>query len=175
MINQKLSMSDLGRMDTNDFKQSEKMPVVIILDNVRSLHNVGSVFRTCDAFRIETLYLCGITGTPPHKELHKTALGATDSVNWKYSDATISTVNELKEQGYKTYCIEQTQKSVMLHQTKLTGKIAFVFGNEVEGVGDDIIQIADGCIEIPQFGTKHSFNVAVTVGMILWETFRQQK
>ncbi len=173
-MNQKLSMSDLERMDANDFKQSEKMPVVIILDNVRSLHNVGSVFRTCDAFRVEALYLCGITGTPPHKELHKTALGATETVNWKYSDATINAINELKELGYKIYCIEQTQKSVMLHQSQLTGKIAFVFGNEVEGVSDNIIQTADACIEIPQFGTKHSFNVAVTVGMILWETFRQK-
>lgn len=174
-MNQKLSMSDLGRMDTNDFKQSDKIPIVIILDNVRSLHNVGSVFRTADAFRIEALYLCGITGTPPHKELHKTALGATDTVNWKYYDATTDAINELKSNGYHIYCIEQTQQSIMLHQTNLNGKLAFVFGNEVEGVSDDIIQMADGCIEIPQFGTKHSFNVAVTVGMILWETFRQSK
>ena len=174
-MNQKLSMSDLGRMETSDFKQSDKIPIVIILDNVRSLHNVGSVFRTCDAFRVEALYLCGITGTPPHKELHKTALGATDTVNWKYYDATTDAVNELKKNGYHIYCIEQTQQSQMLHQTNLSGKLAFVFGNEVEGVSDDVIQMADGCIEIPQFGTKHSFNVAVTVGMILWETFRQKK
>ncbi|MDZ4756640.1 MAG: RNA methyltransferase [Bacteroidota bacterium] len=173
-MNQKLSMSELGRMETEAYKQSDKMPIVIILDNVRSLHNVGSVFRTCDAFRVEALYLCGITGTPPHKELHKTALGATETVNWKYYDDTIAAVTELKQAGYHIYCIEQTVKSTMLHQTALDGKIAFVFGNEVEGVNDDIIQIADSSIEIPQFGTKHSFNVAVTVGMILWETFRQK-
>lgn len=174
-MNQKLTMEQLGRIGTEGFKQAEKIPVVVVLDNVRSLNNVGSVFRTSDAFRVEALYLCGITGTPPHKELHKTALGATESVNWKYYEATLQAIQELKQQGFKIYCIEQTTESNMLHQTDLEGKVAFVFGNEVEGVSDEVIAASDGCIEIPQFGTKHSFNVSVTVGMVLWEKFRQNK
>lgn len=172
-MSEKVILNQLGRISTDEYKMAAKMPVIIILDNVRSLHNVGSVFRTSDAFRIEQLVLCGITGTPPHKELHKTALGATESVDWVYENHTSEAILKLKEKDYTIYAIEQTKNSTLLNQTSLKNKVAFIFGNEVSGVSDEVINMSDGVIEIPQFGTKHSFNVATTVGLILWEFYRQ--
>ena len=148
--------------------------MVILLDNVRSLHNVGSVFRTCDAFMAETLYLCGYTGTPPNKEIHKTALGSTESVTWKHENDIVSFVKNLQKEGYKVYSVEQTEKAVFLHDFKpeKTEKYALVFGNEVSGVAQEVIDISDGVIEISQGGTKHSLNIAVSAGVVLWEFYK---
>ncbi len=168
-------MDQLNRLDLESFRNQAKTPLVIVLDNVRSMHNVGSAFRTADGFAIEKILLCGITGTPPHREIEKTALGATQSVKWKYYKDNTEAIKELKEQGYKVYAIEQASGSIALQNIETTTpeKYALVFGNEVHGVSEDIMQMVDGCIEIPQFGTKHSFNVAVTIGIVLW-TFVQK-
>ena len=158
----------------------EKLPVVVVLDNVRSAYNVGSVFRTADGFPIDGIYLCGITGHPPHKEIAKTALGSTETVSWKYFKSTLDAIAELKDLGYKIYAIEQAEKSTMLDELlspdskRLTPKLALVFGHEVDGVQQAVIDVCDGCIEIPQGGTKHSLNIAVSAGVVLWEFFRRK-
>jgi len=169
----KLKITELNRLSPADFKEAKKTPLVVVLDNVRSLHNVGSVFRTADAFLIEAVYLCGITATPPQIEIHKTALGAEDTVNWKYFENTLDAVEELKQKGYHIAAVEQTENSIMLDQLTLKNKKqAVILGNEVKGVAQEVINQCDSCIEIPQFGTKHSLNVSVASGIILWEFFK---
>lgn len=160
----------MQRLSVDEFKQAEKLPLVVVLDDVRSMHNVGSVFRTGDAFRIEAVYLCGITSTPPMTEIHKTALGAEDSVSWKYFPTALEALQELKNNGYEIYSVEQAHGSTMLQdfQPNADQKYAVVLGNEVKGVHQEVIDASDGCLEIPQFGTKHSMNVSVTAGIIIW-------
>lgn len=172
----KKEMDDLQRLSTEDFRASEKSPIVVVLENVRSMHNVGSVFRTCDAFRIEKICLCGYTPRPPHRDINKTALGATESVEWQGFDNAFDAVAEYKSLGYTVYAVEQAYKSISLDCFTLPPgqKIAVVFGNEAEGVSEELIQATDGCIEIPQFGSKHSFNISVAAGIVLWELFKQQ-
>lgn len=167
----KLQNEELNRLSTEEFRQAKKLPVVIVLDNVRSLNNVGSVFRTSDAFRIEKIYLCGITATPPNREIHKTALGAEETVRWEYQPDTLPVIQCLQEEGYKVYAIEQTENSLSLENVRLSPeeKTALVFGNEIRGVQQEVVDISQGCIEIPQFGTKHSFNISVSVGIVLWQ------
>ncbi len=167
----------MNRLTPEEFKEKQKIPVIIILDNVRSLHNVGSIFRTADAFLIESIYLCGITCCPPHAEIHKTALGAENTVNWKYFESTQSAVNDLKSKAYTVFAIEQAQESLKLDCLTLiqNQKYALILGNEVKGVQQSVIDICDGCIEIPQFGTKHSLNVSVTGGIIIWEFFNAMR
>ncbi len=167
----KLKMEELNRLSVKEFKQTPKTPIVIILDNIRSLHNVGSVFRTADAFSLEKIYLCGITGQPPHREIHKTALGATESVDWKYHKDTLIAIKEVKQQGYEILAIEQTDKSTLLNDFKIqkNKKYALIFGNEVSGIDEKILHAIDTCIQIPQYGTKHSLNVAVSVGIVVWD------
>ncbi len=175
MEHRKLQNNELNRIDTNTFKQAEKLPVVIILDNVRSQHNVGSVFRTADAFRVEKVYLCGITSTPSNnREVHKTALGAEETVEWDYETETVQVVCALKEEGYKIYAVEQAENALSLERLSIEKekKYALIFGNEVKGVQQEVINQSDGCIEIPQFGTKHSFNISVSVGIVLWQIAR---
>lgn len=169
----KLKNEELNRISTTEYKVAEKMGVVIMLDNVRSLSNIGSVFRTADAFRVAKICLCGITAKPPHREIHKTALGATESVDWEYFEHTLDAVLKMKKEGYKMVAVEQMDKSFQLQQyrQKENEKIALIFGNEINGVSDEIIPEVDGCIEIPQFGTKHSFNIAVSAGIVLWHLF----
>ncbi len=169
----KLKNEELGRLTVDGFKKAVKIPVVVVLDNIRSLNNVGSVFRTADAFRVEALYLCGITGTPPHREIQKTALGATESVEWHHYENTRDALLELKEKGFLVTAIEQVDRSVSLEdfEPKRGAKYAFVFGNEIHGVSGDVLADMDGFIEIPQFGTKHSFNVVVSAGIVLWHYF----
>ena len=161
----------MNRLTVDEFKEEKKTPLVVVLDNVRSLHNVGSVFRTADAFLVEAVYLCGITCTPPHAEIHKTALGAENTVNWKYYQDTHQAVADLKADGYTVFAIEQAAGSTLLPDLQLdkTKKYAVILGNEVKGVQQTVVDICDGCIEIPQFGTKHSLNVSVTGGIIIWE------
>lgn len=170
----KLQNEELNRISTQEFKQAAKVPVTIILDNIRSQNNVGSVFRTSDAFRLEKIYLCGITSTPENREVHKTALGAEDAVDWEYRKDTLAVVEHLKSEGYKVYSIEQAEHSTSLENFSISAgeKYALVFGNEVKGVQQEVINASDGCIEIPQFGTKHSFNISVTVGIVLWQLIR---
>ena len=167
----KLENSELDRKSIESFKKSEKTPLILVLDDIRSLHNIGSVFRTSDAFLIEKIYLCGITGTPPHKDIQKTALGATESVDWEYSDSTKNTIQKLRENGYIICSLEQVDQSIMLHefQPNPDSKYALVFGNEVFGVEDEIIELSDHVIEIPQLGTKHSLNISVTMGISIWD------
>lgn len=167
----KLKITELNRLTIDEFKQQEKIPLVVVLDNVRSLHNVGSVFRTADAFLVQAVYLCGITSTPPHAEIHKTALGAEDSVDWKYFEDALDAVEELKNKGYAVLAIEQAEGSTMLDEFTFDKekKYAVVLGNEVKGVQQSVINACSNCIEIPQFGTKHSLNVSVTAGIIIWE------
>jgi 23S rRNA (guanosine2251-2'-O)-methyltransferase len=167
----KLLNAELERKSLIQFRDSEKSPFIIILDNVRSQSNVGSVFRTADAFLTEAIYLCGITAQPPHREINKTALGATESVAWKYFSKTADAVSELKAGGYRIIGVEQAEGSVELQNIKLLkgGKYALVFGHEVNGVDQEILNMCDCCVEIPQFGTKHSFNIAISVGIVLWE------
>lgn len=166
----KLKVTEMGRLSLAEYKASEKQPIVVVLDHVRSLYNVGSVFRSSDAFCIEGVVLCGITAQPPHPEIHKTALGAEESVNWKYFQQTEEAVIWLKEQGYTVLAIEQCEGSTMLQdfQRKAGEKYAVVLGNEVKGVQQQIVDMCDGCLEIPQYGTKHSLNVSVAAGIILW-------
>jgi len=167
----KLSMQALGRMSAADFKKAEKNPIIIVLDNVRSMHNVGSVFRTADAFLMEAIYLCGFTPQPPHRDIHKTALGSTETVSWKYFSSAIVAVEELKAAGYRIISVEQVSNSIPLHELAYDGKdkLALVFGNEVEGVQQEIINQSDACIEIPQMGTKHSLNISVAAGIVLYK------
>ena len=171
----KLLNEELDRLDIQGFKNSSKIPVVVVLDNVRSLNNIGSVFRTADAFRLESIALCGITATPPHKDIHKTALGATESVNWKYYENTIDALKELKDAGYKILAIEQVEGGVMLEEirTEPDQKYALVFGHEMRGVQQEVINASDLCIEIPQLGTKHSLNISVAAGIVIWEMFKK--
>jgi 23S rRNA (guanosine2251-2'-O)-methyltransferase len=174
---QKLSMDELGRISPAEYKEGKKFPLIIVLDNIRSMMNVGSVFRTADAFRIEKILLCGITACPPNKEIHKTALGATESVDWEYFENTTDAVKHLVEQKYRVFAIEQTMGSISLQQFQPESSFpyALVFGNEVKGVQNDVLPLCDGAIEIPQFGTKHSFNISVTAGIILWDFFSKLK
>ena len=174
---QKLSLDELNRINVDEFKRAKKLPVCIVLDNVRSLHNVGSAFRTADAFRIEKIWLCGITGTPPHREIHKAALGATESVDWEHRSDVLSLIKELKKVGYRIIAAEQTDTSIYLDEytPALNQKTAIVFGNEVNGVSDEVLPFLDECLEIPQLGTKHSLNVSVSMGIVAWEFFKKLK
>ncbi len=166
-------MDELGRMSVDEFKQASKNPVLIVMDNIRSMHNVGSVFRTADAFLAEGICLCGYTPQPPHRDIHKTALGATETVDWLYFPTTMEAVQNLKERGYKIFAIEQAVGSVSLEKfTRPVEKIAIIFGNEVEGVDSEVLKLCDGCIEIPQLGMKHSLNISVAAGIVLWELVR---
>lgn len=167
----KLKMEELNRVSVEEFKTLPKVPVVLVLDNVRSLHNVGSAFRTGDAFRVEKIYLCGITGTPPNKEINKTALGATDSVTWEHVPDTAILAQNLKADGFTLIALEQAEGSTLLQNfiPDLETKYAFIFGNEVFGVADGVMPLVDTVVEIPQFGTKHSLNISVTVGVVLWD------
>jgi len=167
----KLKVTEMNRLTVEEFKEARKLPLVVVLDDVRSLHNIGAVFRTSDAFLVDCIYLCGITATPPHPEIHKTALGAEYTVDWKYVKDTEEAVNELHARGYTVFAIEQCEGSTMLDKLTLEPdkKYAVVLGNEVKGVKQEVVNRCDGCIEIPQFGTKHSLNVSVTAGIIIWE------
>jgi tRNA G18 (ribose-2'-O)-methylase SpoU len=171
----KRSNDELERLDIEDFKKAKKLPCIVILDNVRSLNNIGSVFRTSDAFRIQAIYLCGITACPPHREIHKTALGATESVNWAYFEQTEEAIAKLKNEGYKVFAIEQAENSIPLSCFEIedSQKTALIFGHEIKGVSQEVVNISDGCIEIPQYGTKHSLNVSVSAGIVIWEVFNR--
>ena len=173
IIMRKLKITELNRISIEEFKEADKLPLVVVLDDIRSLHNIGSVFRTADAFRIECIYLCGITATPPHPEMHKTALGAEFTVDWKYVNNAVETVDNLRSEGYVVYSVEQAEGSIMLDELTLdrSKKYAVVMGNEVKGVQQEVIDHSDGCIEIPQYGTKHSLNVSVTAGIVIWDLF----
>ena len=167
-------MEELGRKSVEDFKLADKKPLMVVMDNIRSMHNVGSVFRTADAFLISGICLCGFTPQPPHRDIHKTALGATDSVDWLYYENTVDAVLALKARGYKVLAIEQTEGSIMLDEyVDKQMPTAFVFGNEVDGVSDEVIQVCDGVIEIPQWGMKHSLNISVAAAVVLWEFVRK--
>lgn len=167
-------MSELNRPSLEDFKAKPKIPVVVVLDNIRSLQNVGSIFRTADAFNLEAIYLCGITATPPHREIHRTALGATESVDWKYVKTTMEAVTQLREKRYHIVAVEQTDQSTSLSEFVMqkATPLALVFGNEVHGVSEEVISMVAQSIEIPQYGTKHSLNVAVAAGIVIWEVCR---
>ncbi len=170
---QKLSMEALGRKTVEEYKKIDKLPIIVILDNIRSMHNVGSIFRTSDAFLIQSICLCGFTPQPPHRDIHKTALGATETVYWKYYNTTLEAVQCLKQQHYTIWAIEQTTKSVALQNITFHKKpTAIILGNEVDGVNADVLSLCDAAIEIPQYGTKHSLNVSVTAGIVLWELIR---
>ena len=174
----KLRTIEMNRLSPAEFKQAKKLPLVVVLDDVRSLYNVGSVFRSGDAFRIEGLYLCGITATPPNAEIHKTALGGEDSVAWRYFQRTEEAVLALKADGYFVYSIEQVEGSMMLQDLTIDPKLgakgyAVILGNEVKGVKQEVVDMSDGCLEIPQFGTKHSLNVSTTAGIVMWEFARK--
>jgi tRNA G18 (ribose-2'-O)-methylase SpoU len=171
----KLENSELERKSVEDFKNSEKTPLIIILDDIRSLHNIGSVFRTSDAFLIEKIYLCGITAVPPNKEIHKTALGATETVSWEYQKDVLEVIEKLKKDETKVYAIEQVENSIFLNnfEPEKNKKYALVFGNEVYGVSQDAIKLCDGTIEIPQLGTKHSLNISVSAGIVVWDLYQK--
>ena len=177
IIMRKLKITELNRISIEEFKEADKLPLVVVLDDIRSLHNIGSVFRTADAFRIECIYLCGITATPPHPEMHKTALGAEFTVDCKYVNNAVETVDNLRSEGYVVYSVEQAEGSIMLDELTLdrSKKYAVVMGNEVKGVQQEVIDHSDGCIEIPQYGTKHSLNVSVTAGIVIWDLFKKLK
>ncbi|MEO6681482.1 MAG: RNA methyltransferase [Ginsengibacter sp.] len=170
----KLNMDELNRKSVDEFKEASKFPVVVILENIRSAYNVGSVFRTADAFLIESIIITGYTAVPPHKEIKKTALGAEESVDWKYFKTTAEAMEDLKQKGYKIFAVEQVDGSISLENIDRDAfeKRAFIFGNEVSGVEQDIIPLCDGCVEIPQFGMKHSLNISVAAGIVLWEVVR---
>lgn len=173
MENRKLRNSELERKTLSEFKEAEKTPVIVILDNVRSLNNIGSIFRTADAFLIEKIYLCGITATPPHKDIQKTALGATDTVDWEYSENVLEVVEDLQKQGVLVYSVEQAENATMLNDfhPEKGRKYALVFGNEVKGVQQKVVSAGDGVLEIPQLGSKHSLNISVSAGVVLWDVF----
>lgn len=167
-------MDELGRKKKEEFHEAEKRPVILVLDNIRSMHNVGSLFRTADAFLAEGIYLCGYTPKPPHRDIHKTALGATETVQWKYFNTAVLAVETLKKAGYRIVGVEQAEGSIPLQafNPPPTEKLALVFGNEVEGVSDPVLAFCDQCVEIPQFGTKHSLNVSVAGGIVLWQIWK---
>lgn len=167
----KLKNEELDRLDVTGFKKAEKTPIIIVLDNIRSLNNIGSVFRTADAFLIEKIYLCGITATPPHKDIRRTALGATESMAWEYGENAVEVLSGLKADGYTALAIEQAEGAQMLHELQIDAahKYALVFGNEVRGVDQKVVDACDGVLEIPQFGTKHSLNISVSVGVVVWD------
>lgn len=171
----KLTTEEIERLSLSDFKEVVKLPVVVVLDNIRSQHNIGSVFRTADAFRIDCIHLCGITAIPPNREIQKTALGATESVDWKYFPTTKESIQLLKSQGYKIVAIEQAHGSINVkdYEPEENRKVAIIFGNEVHGIDDEIMELADLCLEIPQYGTKHSLNVSVSAGIVIWEIFKK--
>jgi len=171
----KLANAELDRKNINEFKEAQKTPIIIVLDDIRSLHNIGSVFRTSDAFLIEKIYLCGITATPPNKEIHKTALGATETVAWEYANNVLDIIQLLKSEKIKVFAIEQTENAVMLDnfQPKTHSKHALIFGNEVKGVSQEAINLSDGVIEIPQLGSKHSLNISVSAGIVIWDLFQK--
>lgn len=170
-------MDELNRVSVDEFKTQEKLPVVVVLDSVRSMHNVGSIFRTSDGFAVEKILLCGITGQPPHREIEKTALGATQSIHWAYFEETTDAIATLKADGYTIVAVEQAENSVRLNDFATAGreKYALIFGNEVNGVSDEAMKMIDVCIEIPQFGTKHSFNIVVSAGIVLWDLMAKLK
>ena len=169
----KLKNSELDRLSIDGFKQANKTPIIIVLDNIRSLNNIGSIFRTCDAFLVEKIYLCGITAKPPHKDIHKTALGSTDTVNWEYAENTIELVTKLKAKNVKICSIEQAENATLLNDFTVEANTtyALIFGNEVKGVAQDVVSNSDAVIEIPQFGTKHSLNISVSCGVVVWDIF----
>ena len=171
----KLPTTEMHRLTVEEFKEAEKLPLVVVLDDVRSLYNVGSVFRSCDAFRISAIYLCGITACPPHAEIHKTALGAEESIAWRYFATAEEAVRNLQTKGFFVYSIEQAEGSTKLHHLTLERrqKYAVVLGNEVKGVHQSVVDLSNGCLEIPQWGTKHSLNVSVAAGMVVWEFAKQ--
>lgn len=170
----KKTMEELNRLSNEEAQQADKHPIIVILDDIRSMHNVGAAFRTSDAFFVHSLYLCGYTPQPPHRDIHKTALGATETVNWQHFETTLQAVEQAKTDGYKVVAIEQAHDSIPLNEYKWDRqeKIALVFGNEVTGVSDEVMQVADACIEIPQYGAKHSINISVSMGVVLWELVR---
>jgi 23S rRNA (guanosine2251-2'-O)-methyltransferase len=172
----KLSMTELNRKTVNEFKESAKIPVIVVLDNIRSMHNVGSVFRTADAFLLEAIYLCGYTPRPPHRDIQKTALGATETVEWKYFKTAKEAISILRDRGYAIVAVEQVAQSIPLQDIsfKQNDKLAVIFGNEVEGVEEGLLTLCDGCIEIPQLGMKHSLNISVAAGIVLWEIIRNR-
>lgn len=173
-MNKKLKLDELERISVEEFRKAPKTPVYVILDDIRSLNNIGSVFRTSDAFRVKKIFLCGITAKPPHREIQKTALGATESVDWEYKESVIELVNDLKKKSIQIIAIEQAENKVFLNEFEdLKTEIAIVLGNEVNGVSQEVIQLADVVVEIPQFGTKHSFNIAVTAGIVLWDLYNK--
>ncbi|RZL42114.1 MAG: TrmH family RNA methyltransferase [Pedobacter sp.] len=169
----KLKLDELNRASVSEFKNQDKLPVTVVLDNIRSMHNIGSIFRTSDGFAVEQIYLCGITARPPHREIEKTALGATQSVNWTYFETPLQAVEKLRTDGYQIIAIEQAENSTMLNEFMPlnSNKYALILGNEVNGVSDEVMKKIDTCIEIPQFGTKHSFNVVVSAGIVLWDFY----
>lgn len=171
----KLENKELERKSVSEFKEAKKTPIVIILDDIRSLHNIGSVFRTADSFLIEKILLCGITATPPNKEIHKTALGATETVEWEYLKSTADAIEKVKAENYKVYAVEQVENATFLQNFDVSReeKYALIFGNEVYGVSQSAIELCDGCIEIPQTGTKHSLNISVSAGIVVWEFFQK--
>lgn len=171
----KIKNSELNRISVDEYKKVAKSPIVIVLDNIRSLNNIGSFFRTADAFRVKEIHLCGITATPPHRDIHKTALGATESVDWKYFNSVDTSIKSLKAKNYEVFAIEQIENSISLEafHPKNAQALAFIFGNEVKGVSDSILNSIDGAIEIPQYGTKHSLNVSISGGIVMWEIFRK--
>ncbi len=173
----KLKNSELNRLEVSEFKETSKIPLIVILDNIRSLNNIGSVFRTSDAFVVEKIYLCGITATPPNKDIHKTALGATESVGWEYIEDTLELVKKLQNEGVHVASIEQAESSIMLQNFEVSKekRYAIVMGNEVKGVQQEVVSASDYCIEIPQFGTKHSLNISVTTGIVLWSFLEKLK
>ena len=171
----KLTTDELNRLSKEEFAQAEKLPIIVVLDNIRSLSNVGAFFRTADAFRVEALYLCGITACPPHREIHKTALGADETVSWRYFETTAVACQALKNEGYRIFAVEQIEDSVSLQDFEFGPRTAYVLGNEVEGVGEEALPFCDGAIELPQEGTKHSLNVSVCAGIVLWEAFKALK
>jgi tRNA G18 (ribose-2'-O)-methylase SpoU len=167
--------TELNRKTVEEFRESEKFPLVVVLDNVRSMHNVGSVFRTADAFLISGIWLCGYTPKPPHRDIQKTALGATETVHWQYDEKTTDAVKKLKAEGYRIFAVEQVEKSISLHEFSFgrSEKLAVIFGNEVTGIDAEVLMLCDGSIEIPQFGMKHSLNISVAAGIVLWELVRK--
>lgn len=172
----KLTTQEMNRLTVEEFRQSEKLPLTVVLDNVRSQNNIGSVFRTADAFRVEHIALCGICSTPPHRDIHKTALGAEDSVEWSYHEDTADCIRQLKERGYKVFAVEQVDDSIKLGASDFRpkgAKVAIVFGNEIEGVQESLLPMCDGALEIPQFGTKHSLNVSCAAAIVIWEMFKK--
>ncbi len=173
----KLKNSELERLTNEDYKTATKTPIIVILDNIRSLNNIGSVFRTSDAFLIEKIYLCGITAKPPHKDIHKTALGSTESVDWEYVENTLELIKKLQAEGVEIASIEQAENAIMLNDfiPVKNKKLAIVFGNEVKGVQQEVVSVSNYCIEIPQYGTKHSLNISVSCGVVLWDLFNKLK